>query len=88
MVFRDNPVLFHLCRRKRQEDQNNSNTSIARKYAGHLWSLRWSGDTSGTSKRSAQTEGSVVTGGFSSEEIRGACHAWNVINGGLQSVAY
>ena len=32
--------------------------------AGHLWPLRRSGDTSGTSRRSVQIEGSVITERF------------------------
>ena len=38
--------------------------SIKSKYAAHIWPFRRSVDTSGTSWGSAQTEGSVVTGGF------------------------
>ena len=53
-------------------------------YARHLWPLRRSGDTSSTSRRFTQTEGSVVTGAFSSEEIRGAYQAWNFTDGAFQ----
>ena len=41
----------------------------------------------GTSRRSSETEGSVVTGGFSNEETRGAYQAWNFIDRAFQGEA-
>ena len=65
--------------RERRIPKKQTRVSIKSKHAEHLWQLRRSGDTS------AQTEGSAVTGGFSSEESRGAYQAWGFIDGALQS---
>ena len=71
---------------KGEKGEFQKRVPIESKHAGHL--LRRSGDPSDTRRRSAQTEGSVVTEGFFlSEEIKGAYEACNFIDGALQSEA-
>ena len=73
--FQRQPRCYSTCveRRERGVSKIQKRVPIERKHAGHVWPLRRSGGTSSTSRRSAQREGSVVTGGFSSAEIRGVC---------------
>ena len=81
-------MLSHLCRKERKESLKKSNmVSSSSKHAGHLLSLLRSGDTSGTSRRSAKAGDSAVPESFSSEEIRRSYQAWNFIDGALQSEA-
>ena len=60
--------------------------SLAQEQSRHKQCLPlYPSTTSGTSWRSAQTEGSVVKEGFSSDEIKGAYQAWISIDRALQS---
>ena len=74
-------------RKERKVLKNQTWFPLQSKHAGHLLSLLRSGDTSGTSRRSAKAGDSAVPGSFSSEEIRRSYQAWNFIDGALQSEA-